>query len=232
MIEKPKLQRGNFMFGAFIFCTLIFGGFSAASHAQTASPEMLTNTCVACHGAGGVSQGPAIPSLAGLTRNYFVGTMLAYKYADDEEGLEAALDELYQDEAYEYAEAFPRYSTIMSRLAGGYTLEEIIVMADVFADQAVVPVAQNYAADEVALGEELHDEYCGNCHEEGGLSTADDVGLLAGQWLPYLEYTMEDYLADRREMPKKMRTKLKKMYEAHGGEGLHSLLQYYASVRN
>ena len=216
-----------------LLCTFILlFGFTTVGQAETASPQMLTNTCVACHGADGVSQGPAIPSLAGMTKNYFIGTMLAYKYADDEAGLESVLETLYQNEAYEDLEAYPRYSTIMSRIASGYTLEEIIAMADVFAGSEVVAVQQDYDKSKVVMGEELHEEYCGKCHEDGGLSTADDVGLLAGQWMLYVKYTLEDYMNNRRDMPKKMKTKLEEMHEAHGEASIHSLLQYYASVRN
>ena len=223
MIKKSKL----------LFCTFILlFGLPTVGQAEMASPQMLTNTCVACHGADGVSQGPAIPSLAGMTKNYFIGTMLAYKYTDDEEGLENVLEMLSQNEAYEDLEAYPRYSTIMSRIALGYSLEEIIAMADVFAGTEVVAVEQDYDKSKVAMGEELHEEYCGKCHEEGGLSTADDVGLLAGQWMLYLKYTLEDYMNDRRDMPKKMKTKLEEMHEGHGKESIHNLLQYYASVRN
>ena len=211
---------------------ILLFGFASIGHAQMASPEMLTSTCVACHGTNGVSQGPAIPSLSGMTKNYFIGAMLAYKYTDDEDGLESVLETLYEDEEYEDLEVYPRYSTIMYRIASGYTLEEIIAMADVLVGSTVVTVAQDYDKTKVAIGQELHDEYCDNCHEEGGLSTADDVGLLAGQWTLYLQYTLEDYMNDRREMPKKMRTKLKEMHEEHGEESIHNLLQYYASLRN
>ena len=216
-----------------LFCALIsLCGFVSVGYAEMASPQMLTNTCVACHGADGVSQGPAIPSLAGMTKNYFIGAMLAYKYTDDEDGLESVLDTLYQDEAYEDIVAAPRYGTIMSRIASGYTLEEIIIMAGVFAASEVTTVEQNYDKTKVAVGQELHEEYCDNCHEEGGLSTVDDVGQLAGQWTLYLQYSLEDFMNGRRDMPKKMKTKLKEMHEAHGEESIHNLLQYYASVRN
>ena len=216
-----------------LFCTLtLLFGVTTTAQAEMASLEMLLGTCVSCHGTNGVSQGPAIPSLAGLTQNYFIGAMLAYKYTDDEEGLEDALDILYQDEKYEYVEAYPRYSTIMSRIASGYTLEEILTMASVLVDSEVVPVKQDYDKSKVAMGEELHEEYCSNCHEDGGLSTAEDVGLLAGQWMPYLKYTLEDYMNDRRDMPKKMRGKLNDMLEAHSDESIHHLLQYYANVGN
>ena len=215
-----------------LFALPLLFGTTTAAQAEMASLEMLLGTCVACHGTNGVSEGPAIPSLAGLTQNYFIGAMLSYKYTDDEEGLEDALEILYQDEKYEYVEAYPRYSTIMSRIASGYTLEEILTMASVLVDSEVVPVKQDYDKSKVARGEELHEEYCSNCHEDNGLSTADDVGLLAGQWMPYLKHTMEDFVNDRRAMPKKMRNKLNDMLEAHGDESIYSLLQYYANVGN
>ena len=217
---------------AMLSSLLLLFATTTVGQAEMVSPQMLTNTCVACHGTDGVSQGPAIPSLAGTTKNYFIGAMLAYKYSDDEAGLEQALETLYQDKAYQDLEAFPRYSTIMSRIASGYSIEEIIAMAEMFADSEVVAVEQNYDKSKVAIGEELHMEYCDNCHEDGGLSTADDVGLLAGQWTLYLRYTLEDYIDKRREMPKKMRTKLQEMHEAHGAASIDNLLQYYASVRN
>ena len=225
------IKKLNLLFFAL---TLLFGSMTIAQaqQAQMASLEMLLGTCVACHGTNGVSQGPAIPSLAGITQNYFLGAMLAYKYTDDEAGLEEALEILYQDETYEDLEVYPRYSTIMSRIASGYTLEEIILMSSVLIDSEVVPVKQDFDESKVAIGEELHEEYCSDCHEDGGLSTVDDVGLLAGQWTPYLEYTLTDYIEKRREMPKKMRKKLKKMLEDHGDGSIYNLLQYYASVRN
>ena len=204
---------------------------TAAAYAEMASPGMLTNTCVACHGPGGVSKGPAIPSLAGITENYFVGAMLAYKYDDDPDGLEKAMTELARDKKYEDAEALERYSTIMGRIAKGYTLEEIKAMAATFADSTHVPVAQEFDKSQVAAGEDLHEEHCDNCHEDGGLSPEDDVGILAGQWTPYLHYTLRDYLEGHRKMPKKMRKALKKVQDSKGAAGFESLLQYYASVK-
>ena len=199
--------------------------------AEMATKEMLTGTCVACHGDNGVSAGPAIPSLAGMTRNYFATAMLAYKYDDDPDGLDKAMAELEQDKMYEDAEMFTRASTIMGRIAKGYTLDEIKRMAEVFADGEPSIVRQSFDRSKVAEGEGLHEEYCDKCHADGGLSPEDDVGLLAGQWTPYLEYTLADYLEGRREAPKKMRTKLKDMHEEHGMAGVQSLLHYYASVR-
>ena len=59
--------------------------------ADQARQAMLVNTCVACHGENGNSVGPAIPTLAGLSPNYLMGAMLAYKYPDADK-LEEVID--------------------------------------------------------------------------------------------------------------------------------------------
>ena len=74
------------------------------------SASMLADTCAGCHGPDGSSMGPAIPNIAGMSAEYFNTVMK--EYADDD-----------------------RYSTIMGRIARGYTKEEIALMADYFAGQ-------------------------------------------------------------------------------------------------
>lgn len=221
------------VFLLFLFAGMLcFTSVHADKHGgEMASADMLTNTCIACHGPGGVSHGPAIPSLAGMTENYFVGAMLAYKYHDDPTGLVKAMEELGKDKMYEDAEALSRYSTIMGRIAKGYTLEEIKIMAAVFADSEHVPAMQGFDKSRVASGENLHEEYCDKCHEDGGISPEDDVGILAGQWMPYLHYTLHDYLDGNRDMPKKMKKALKEVHESKGKDGILDLLNYYASVK-
>jgi sulfide dehydrogenase cytochrome subunit len=63
--------------------------------------------------------------------------------------------------------------------------------------------------------------------DEGG----DESYILAGQWTPYLKYTLEDYMASpaRREMPKKMAKALEKIAGKDGDKALAALLAYYAS---
>ena len=73
-----------------------------------ATAEALANTCAGCHGTGGVSSGPASPTLAGTNPEYFNDIMK--RYADGR-----------------------AYSTIMGRIAKGFTTEEIALMADYFA---------------------------------------------------------------------------------------------------
>ncbi len=197
-----------------------------AAEGMTASVPMLTGACVACHGPNGNSVGPAIPSLAGMSATYFIGTMLSYKHADDLEQARAIVE---ADLALEDVEIFARNSTIMNRLAGGYTVEDIKAMANYFEGMEMVPAPQTFDADLALEGEALHADNCEKCHEDGGRSTEDGMMSLAGQWATYLHYSLDDFTAGHREMPKKMKSRLSDVMEENGSHNLTSLINYYAS---
>ena len=181
---------------------LLFGGTAAAG---TPSANMLANTCFGCHGTGGVSNGPATPSLAGISEEYFTEVMEAYKNGD-------------------------RRATIMDRIAKGYSEDEIKAMAGYFSKKKFVKAkGQKFDAKLAKKGAKLHDKYCEKCHADGGTSAEDDSGILAGQWTPYLKYTLSDMLAGKSEMPKKMKKKLTKLHKKKGDAGIEALLHYYAS---
>jgi sulfide dehydrogenase cytochrome subunit len=196
MKYKKRLQ------GIFIACSVAVGGVAFAA---TPSANMLGNTCAGCHGTNGNSSGPATPTIAGISSEYFIETMQAYKSGE-------------------------RPSTIMTRIAKGYTDEEIKLMADFFSkikfDRSK---SQTVDAKLAKKGMQLHDKYCEKCHEDGGRSTADDAGILAGQWKPYLKYTLEDFTSGNREMEKKMKKKLEQLQKSKGDAGIEQLLHYYAS---
>lgn len=188
---------------------IVLGGLAVSgnSWAGTASATDLANTCAGCHGVDGNSTGPAIPSLAGMSSEYFVEAMANYK---DPEG---------------------RYSTIMSRIAKGYTEEEIKLMSVVFAKQKMVPANQEFDAKQAKAGAKLHKKYCEKCHEDGGKSAEDDAGILAGQWIEYMQFTMDDFMNGRRDMPKKMKKKVQKLEKAKGAAGMSALMNYYGSQK-
>ena len=172
-----------------------------AAHVGAApTGQMLADTCAGCHGTDGASVGPASPNLAGLSEIYMVDTMKAFKSGD-------------------------RKNTIMGRIAKGYSDEEFAAMAAVFAKQPIAKTKQKTDAAKVASGQELHDKNCAKCHDENGALPDDDSGILASQWLPYLQYSMEDFKSGNREMPKKMKKKVDKLSDAD----LDALLHFYAS---
>jgi sulfide dehydrogenase cytochrome subunit len=164
--------------------------------------QALAFTCAGCHGTDGSSVGPSSPSIAAMDPEVFIDAMQAYK-----------LDE--------------RNSTIMNRIAKGYNDEQIKSMAWFFAKQPLRVMPQQYDAEQAKLGAKLHEKYCEKCHEDGG--KPGDAGTLAGQWIPYLHNTMEDFIAGRREYPRKMKRKVDAVIKVEGDRAVPALLHYYGS---
>lgn len=177
---------------------------SAGAIAGTASGEMLSDTCFGCHGTDGRSNGPAIPTIAGLSNDYLVETMSGYASGE-----------------------IP--STIMGRIAKGYSEEEIVAIAKYFSEKEFASATQAFDADLAKKGRKIHKKRCEKCHSEGGTEADDDAGRLGGQWSPYVRWTLEDFTSGARKAPKKMAKKLKKVMKKHGDKGIEALVQFYAS---
>jgi sulfide dehydrogenase cytochrome subunit len=192
----------------FLSFALLAAGGLATGAAVAAMPDagaMLANTCLGCHGPGGSSVGPATPTIAGMQPESFNEAMKGYK-----EGT--------------------RPATVMDRIAKGYTEDEIKAMGAVFAKQTFVRYPQKVDDKKVAEGKKLHKDHCEKCHVDEGMKDEDGSSVLAGQWLPYLRFQMEDFLAGSREMPKKMKSQVDKVKEK-GPDAIDSLLQFYASKK-
>jgi len=175
----------------------------------SASGSMLANTCAGCHGTNGQSSGPATPSIAGLETDYFAEVMQDYKSGE-------------------------RVSTIMGRIAKGYSDEEIEQMADHYAKHPFQSAgAQTSVGPKARRGRDLHDNYCEKCHEDGGTSIEDTP--LAGQWMPYIHWTIADYLDGHNNPEKKMKKAIDKMMAEHPGRSraqlAEDLTNFYGSQR-
>ncbi|MGD2020548.1 MAG: cytochrome c4 [Thiohalocapsa sp.] len=183
-------------------------GLCAGAMAEDELPtgKMLVDTCAGCHGTNGNSVGPASPTIAAMDPLVFVDMMIAFAEEDT-------------------------YSTIMGRIARGYTEEEYELMGEYLHSQQFQPAEQEFDQALVDKGAGLHDKYCEKCHIEGGKPVPDeeDYYILAGQWTPYVENAMSDFREDRRILPKKMGRKLDRMLEAEGEESLAALYAFYAA---
>ena len=188
-----------------LFKKMVFAGglaLSGAVWAATPSAVMLANTCAACHGTGGSSVAQ-IPSLAGAKAEYFVDTMKAFKSG-------------------------ARKATVMDRVAKGYSDEEIALMGDYFAQQKQIPMKQGFDKAKANQGMRLHDKYCEKCHEDGGRKP-DEGGILAGQSMLYLTFSMDDFLSGEREMEKDMKKKVNEMLRDTDKSSIESLIHFYGS---
>lgn len=174
--------------------------------AEVTYGQVLANTCAGCHGPDGASRGPAAPTIAGMSPELFIEAMQEYRDGK-------------------------RYGTVMPRIAKGYTDEQIKVMAEHFAKRSFLRFAQPVDAKLAEAGAKLHDRYCEKCHENGGKASAE-AGVLAGQWVTYLRYQLEDYQSGVREYKEKnMQKRLTELLEKEGQKGLDALLHFYASQK-
>ncbi|MCG8125358.1 MAG: cytochrome c4 [Candidatus Thiodiazotropha endolucinida] len=196
------MQREKMMKKKMPYLLLGLAVLFPATAAAAPTGQALAFTCAGCHGTDGSSVGPSSPSIAGMDPEVFIDAMQGYKFDE-------------------------RNSTIMNRIAKGYNDEQIKSMAWFFAKQTLRLKPQKHDAEMAKLGAKLHDEYCEKCHEDGG--KPGDAGTLAGQWMPYLHYTMEDFIDGRREYPRKMRRKVDAAIEAEGDRAMPALIHYYGS---
>mgnify|MGYP001821463772 CR=1 FL=1 len=190
---------------ALVACGLALTGTAMAGP----SAEALSYTCAGCHGTNGQSNGPASPTLAGMSQPVMVETMKGFKSGDIA-------------------------STIMGRIAKGYTDEQFELMGEFFAKQKFTAADQPSDAKLAAKGAKLHDKYCEKCHSEGGsveMAVEDEVGVLSGQWKPYLHYSMNDFVSGARPMPKKMKKKVEKMQKKEGDAAMDALINFYGSAK-
>lgn len=178
--------------------------FSGSGFASGASAEALSYTCAGCHGTNGASVGPASPSLAGMSQVYISDSMKAFKAGE-------------------------REASIMTRIAKGYSDEDFEKMGEFFSKQERHVAMQD--GKDSKKGAKLHDKYCDKCHEDNGSNPEDDSGFLAGQWTPYLKYSLEDAMDGTRDVGKKMIKQLKKLHKKEGDEGIQTLLDHYASQK-
>ncbi len=170
------------------------------------SVEDVKSKCGMCHGADGNSPNSSIPTIAGMTREFFAHTLDAYQNNG-------------------------RPSDLMKPYVHNLSKEDIGKLADFYAKQKFKPVKQEFDPEKAKRGEKLHNKYCEKCHENAGRITENNFGFLAGQWTPYLRQAIQDYLDEKRRVAPMMVKKIKKLKEEAGKEGIEDVLNYYASIK-
>ena len=179
-------------------------GLALSSIVWADMPPMIVTSCLTCHGPGGSSVGPATPSIAAMDKEIFVEMMEEYQ-----------------------TNTIP--STIMNRIVKGYVAKDFEIMANYFAKQKITRYPQVTEPTKVAKGAKLHKKYCEKCHEENGYD--NESAILAGQWMPYLQFSLDDFHSGKREMSKKMKKRLRKMLKKHGEDSLENIIHFYGSQK-
>jgi sulfide dehydrogenase cytochrome subunit len=167
------------------------------------SPSMLANTCAGCHGTNGASAGDIMPIIGGLEKEYLYAALSEYKSGE-------------------------RDSTIMGRIAKGYSDNELKAIASFMARQPWVsnPIKGNGSL--AKMGRKIHDKQCKTCHEEGGRVQEDEAPRLAGQWPAFtLMYLKDCRSKGKRCQPRKMGTRVMKLSD----DELEAMAEFYSSQK-
>jgi sulfide dehydrogenase cytochrome subunit len=138
---------------------------ASVTWAADASPSMLGNACAPCHGTDGKSPS-AIPALSGKSADYIVQRMLEFK-------------------------AGARESTVMNRIAKGYTDAEIAAVAQHFAALGQAAAAGGVMPSALA-------DACAACHGTDGKSPGA-IPALSGKSTAYITQRMLEFKAGARE---------------------------------
>lgn len=147
----------------------VFGAHPVAS-AQTLSPDLQARlqTCAACHGAGGQSVLPNIPSLAGQPRVFLENQLVVIR-----EGL--------------------RDIPAMKGLLDGVSDADLTAMAGYFAATPIKPVPGAKDAARFARGQQVADgSRCASCHLPS-YAGREQMPRLAGQREDYLLHSMRQF---------------------------------------
>ena len=170
------------------------------------SAVSLAANCSSCHGSEGASSGPATPTISGLESHYLLKVLRDYK-----------------DNS--------RASTVMNRIAKGYTDTQLQSIANYFAAQPHYVAEQSVNTALVAQGKILHDSSCASCHSNKGKDTTLTGTRLAGQWQVYTQRTLEDYIAGLSTAPQTMLDNLNTLHQQQGDQSIAALAAFYASIK-
>lgn len=186
------------------------------SSAWAAGGSALVEDCSACHGKDGASTESEVPIIGGYSAKYLTDSLTNYQ-----KKARPCPQTKY------FSGPKKGQSTDMCTVAGKLAAADVKTIADYLASKPFVRAKQTADAAKAARGKQIQDADCKKCHEDGGSSKDDDAGILAGQWMPVLRHTFEEFKSGQRPMPKKMKPKIDKL----GKDDIEALVQYFGSFK-
>ncbi len=155
-------------------------GFSAAAAFSFLAPSVLAQdappqaqTCAACHGPGGRSSDPAVPSLAGQPKQFIATQLVMFREGN-------------------------RKNAVMSPFAAGLSNAELNLLAGYFSSQIPAPPGRVVSAEVAASGRSIADKLnCTVCHGPA-LRGQQHIPRLAGQQAEYLRIQLRGFKASTR----------------------------------
>lgn len=196
------LNRGKRKMTKRLAAAVLLAALLTGTAVAQPSGKMLGDTCAGCHGTLGASAGLAMPTLAGMPDDFIRLAMREFRDGQ-------------------------RYSTIMGRIAKGYTDGDIDAMAAYFSRQPWQKARQEADERLAAAGKRIHHKKCEACHRDNGTSTDLDMPRLAGQWRTYLDLMMIQARNPKRGFHQSpdMKTVMERLTE----QDLAALANFYVS---
>lgn len=170
----------------------------------------LTDKCDNCHGKNGNSEDDKVPSIAGFSAVTLEETIEAYKSGD------RPADKYKPEDGEE---------TDMIEISKKLSDDDIKKSSAHYASQKFIPHKQTFDAALAKKGAKVHKKRCEKCHSDNGANAEDDAAILAGQWKGYLKRQFDLIISKKREVPKKMKKKMKKLKDGD----VERLIEFYAS---
>ena len=170
----------------------------------------LTDKCDNCHGKNGNSEDDKVPSIAGFSAVTLEDAIEAYKSGD------RPADKYKPKDGEE---------TDMIEISKKLSDDDIKKSSAHYASQKFIPHKQTFDAKLAKKGAKVHKKRCEKCHSDNGANAEDDAAILAGQWKGYLKRQFDLIIAKEREVPKKMKKKIKKLKDGD----TEALIEFYAS---
>ena len=178
---------------------------------EGADVASLVQECDGCHGEGGRSADPEVPSIGGFSDYAIMDLLESYRTGFREGGAAKRPDGT---------------ETNMNEIANALTEAEVEAVAAYYAEQPWRPHEQAFDAALARRGERVHSRKCDKCHLQGGRLAESDLAITAGQWRPYLAAQFQAFDEGRRRMAPKMR----KRYESLSERDKAAIVELYVSA--
>jgi len=176
----------------------------------------VAENCAGCHGKAGASTSSDVPIIGGYSAKYLTDSLTNYK------NKARPCPEVKYLEGAQKGQAGD-----MCSIAAKLSDADIAAVAATLSKSPFVRAKQTPDAAKAAHGKQVHEAKCMKCHEDGGSSPDDDAGILAGQWMPYVKHTFEEFSSGKRPLPKKMKPKFDELSK----DDMDALVNYYGSFK-
>jgi cytochrome subunit of sulfide dehydrogenase len=189
---------------------------AVAGAAGAADVNALAAGCAECHGKDGASTESDVPIIGGYSAKYLADSLANYKSK-----ARPCPQTKFRSGAHKGD------SSDMCTIAGKLADEDMKAIAGYLASKPFVRARQSADAAKAARGQQIQEAHCKKCHEDGGSSPDDDAGILAGQWMPYIRHTFEEFGSGQRPVPKKMKPKFSELTK----DDIEALVNYFGGFK-